>query len=285
MSKKLIPILLCCAITCAQEKTGDIAIDEIKAIVNDEKTERVITASDVTRRNFDGAEHTLQDVILETAKDMHAAQLGLSIENEDVDRYLRAMAQDKADMSKEALATTAQEHGYDTLEEFYNDLKRLYRANVVTDQEIKTMLTTSEQEIQNYYEVHPEYKEGVYYVQTANIPFSKTESPLEQEAHLNDSNKRSSADIDWQEPFDINYSEIAQNREFIKTMKIGDVHVVQTSNGFELYKLKNVIEKHLIPLEQRRKDIMKTVRDEKFARAYEQYNENILKDVRVSYCK
>ncbi len=272
-------------IKCTTDNDGDIVIDEIKAIVQDAAQTKVITASDVTRRDFDGATHNVQDLVTETAKDLRAGRLGVSIETEDVDRYLRAMANEDTDMSKEALTKMALEHGYETLDEFYDDLKRLYRANTTMDQEIKSQLAVSEQEARTYYNAHPQHKDKVYYLQTTLIPFSDHMSKEELKKTLEDPEKRASAaTIDWQAPFDITENELAQDKSFIKTMHIGDVHVVETENGFMLYKLKNLIDKHLVSFEERRKDIIKTLREEKFTQAYQKYNNQVLADASVTYC-
>lgn len=266
-------------------RDGDIVVDELKAIIQDEDQVRIVTDSDVARRAFDGGTHSLDDLIIETAKDLHGVRLGVTIENDDVDRYLRTMAHDGSDMSKESLTTMSHEHGYDTLDEFYDDLKRLYRANAAMDQEIKSQLAVSEQEAKEYHQAHPQSKDAVYYLQTASVPFSSSLDNQELKKALQNSEQRSTvAKIDWQPVFDITESEVASDKNFIKTLNIGDVHVLETDRGFVLYKLKNSVPRHTVSFEECRKDIIKTLREEKFSGAYQQYNSSVLNDVQVTRC-
>ena len=280
--KKLFYILFPLGLVAA-EKTGDFDIDEIKALVEGPMRIEVIVASDIKRRGFDGVIHDVQDLALEVIKDQHGEDSGAVITDEDVDKYLRAMSQG-ADMSKETLISMAKDFGYDTIEEFYKDLKRLYRANSTMEQEIRSYLAVSEQELKEYYDKHPEYKEGAYYLQTAQVPFrdDMTKAQLKKALkHPETSDKIGK--ISWGSPFDVKYSELAEDKNFIKKMNSGDVHVLEGSNGFTLYRLKNNIKPALIPFDEQKKPILEKLRAEKFDKAFSQYNEEIMKDADITY--
>jgi len=281
MKKLLFYLLL--PVSLFAKEDGDFTIDEIKAVVEGPMRLASVAASDIKRRGFDGVGHDVKDVVLEIVKDQHGEELGISITDEDVDKYLRAMSEG-TEVSKESLIAMAKDFGYDTVAEFYTDLKRLYRANTTMDQEIRSYLAISEQEAKAYYDKHPEYKEGVYYLQTAHIRFRDDMSKHELKRALE--HPETSTKIGktgWGVPFDVAYSELADDKQFIKKMKIGEVYALEVADGFDLYRLKNNIKPALVSFAERRKAIIDKLRAEKFDKLFGQYNDSIMKEVSVTY--
>lgn len=263
--------------------SGDFTIDEIKAVVEGVVRIEVVAASDIKRRGFDGVAHDAKGVALEIIKDQHAEELGASISDEDVDKYLRAMSEG-AEVSKESLISMAKDFGYDVIDEFYKDLKRLYRSNSIMDQEVRSFLAVSEQEAKEYWEKHPTYKEGLYYLQTAHVPFRDDMKKREHKKALEHPEKSTKiGSIAWGSPFDVGYAELAEDKQFIKKMKIDEVFAMEVSDGFDLYKLKNNIKPQLISFEEQRKSIIEKLRTEKFDKVFNQYNDDILKTAEVIY--
>ena len=279
--KKINLLVLWSCISVA--KYGDFDIDEIKAIVEGPVQTDLILASDVKCRAFDGVEHSVEDLVVETIKDQRGKELGLTIDDEDVDKYLRGMSQGM-DVSKEALTTMSENIGFENLKAFYDALKKLYRANATMDQEIRSYLAVSEQEAKAYYDEHPEYKPGVYYIQMAHIPFRDDMSKDELRQALEHPEKNPKLEqIDWGEVFDISYDELAEDKQFIKGLNVGECYVSEIPQGFDVYKLKNNRKPELIPFAERRKDIITQLREEKFGKAFERYNEEIKQLAIVTY--
>jgi hypothetical protein len=267
-----------CTAGAVVKSQGDLVIDKLEATVSNATRTDVIVASDIKRRSFDGTEHTLDDMILEAVKDQRGEDLGITIEKEDVDRYLRAMSRGE-DVSPEAIVARAKTFGYANAEEFYYDLKRLYRSNSAMEMEIRSLLSVSEQEARAYYEAHPESQEGTYFLQTAFMPVQNGSSIAQLKKSLDDSATVDA--IDWSTPFGITYSELAQERDFIRTMDIGQIHAVVTDVGLQLYRLKNHNKPRQLSFEERRKAIINTLRDSKFKEAFDRYNRDVMQDVTV----
>ncbi len=260
----------------AQE--GDFVIDEIKALVEGVTRTDVVTDSDVKRRAFDGAEHTLDDLILEYGKDQRGEHLGITIEKEDIDRYLRAMSRG-GDVSSEMLSAQAKSFGYDSMEELYEDFKRLYRSNAALETEVHGLLTVTEQEVRDYAQKNPVYKDGVFYLQTAFVPVDASENGhvsqlIEDGSYPNN--------IDWSEPFDIAYKELAEDKDFIREMQIGAVKAISTNDGLQVYKLKNNIPPAQLTFEERQKSVINALREEKFNDVLKKYNEDVLQELTVT---
>lgn len=258
---------------------GDFTIDEIKALVEGAVRTDVITVSDIKHRSFDGMEHTLDDLILECGKDQRGDHLGITLEKEDIDRYLRAMSRGE-DVSPEILTTQAKAFGYDTLEEFYEDLKRLYRANAALESEVHSLLTVTEQEARDYAQKNPVYKEGVFYLQTALVPLDSSENKDKLKHAIADGSY--TENIDWSDPFDVAYKELAQDKDFIRDMNIGEVKAIEIAEGLQVYKLKNNIKPTPLTFEERKKSIINTLRDEKFSDVLKKYNDEIMQELTVT---
>lgn len=271
-------VFIVCASSAAVKSQGDFVIDKLEATVSNASRTDVIVTSDIKHRSFDGVEHTLDDMILEAVKDQRGQELGITIEKEDVDRYLRAMSHGE-DVSQEAITARAKMFGYANAEEFYNDLKRLYRSNSAMEMEIRSLLSVSEQEARAYYEAHPEYQEGTYFLQTAFMPVKEGSSIAALKKSLNDPTTVDA--IDWSTPFGITYGELAHDRDFIRTMDTGQTHAVVTDTGLQLYRLKNHNKPRPFSFDERRKAIINTVRDSKFKDAFEHYNSDVMRDAAV----
>lgn len=256
---------------------GDFVIDEVKAVVEGPARIDAILDSDVKRRSFDGTLHTLDDLVLECAKDQRGDKLGITIDKDDVDRYLHTMAHGQ-DVSRETLAVQAKSFGYDSLDEFYEDLKRLYRANSATEAEVHTMLSTSEQEVRAYVNAHPQYQEGIFYLQTALVPYDGDYDDIKQALEDGSYN----GDIIWSEPFDVLYSQLAADKQFVRDMSIDQVKAIETNQGWQLYRLKKDVKPRQLTFDERRKDVINKLREDKFNDALEKYNSDVLQDIIVT---
>lgn len=278
-------LLVITAITIhAQEVNDKVLIDEIKAIVDGPSNTDIITLSDIERRSFDGQAHKLDDLIQECAGKQHSEVLGIPVEEDDVLRYLRAVAQSQqqeATVTPDALKATAAHAGFDSLDEFYTALKRLYGANAAMDMEMRSLTAVSEQDIAAYDEKNPLYKPATYVLQTAFVEQNESSSTDEQKAQLQ---KTAATDhsLKWSIAFDIAESDIAPEKSFIKTLKKNEIYVSDTAHGFELYRLKNNMPKQRIPAQDRKKEIITKLREEKFNKAVAQYRQDRRDEVKIT---
>jgi len=261
---------------------NSFVIDEITAVVEGPLRSVPILASDTKRRSFDGATHTDDDVILEVLKDQRAEQLGVTMEKEDIDRSLRAMAHGE-DVSPESLAMQAQSFGFDSLDEFYEALKILYRANSAMEVEVRSLLQVSEQEAREYAQQHPAYTDGIFYLQSAIVPFQDGVKHAALKRALEKQDTREVAyTLEWSEPFDIADKELAKDKDFIRHMHEGQVKAIESEQGFQVYKLKKINKPQVLTFDERRKSILNMLREEKFNTVFKKYNEDMLHDVVIT---
>jgi len=283
-------IFLCLIFTSfLARENGALVLDELKVVVDGALRTQVVTASDIVHRGFDGVSRDpnnkddVREYALEVIKYQHAEDVGISVSDEDVDKYLRSMSQG-SDVSPESLAAMARDFGFESVKEFYDILKQLYGSSGVMEQELRSLVIVSEQDAKEYWEKHSEYKEGVYYLQTAHASFRDDMSKKLQKKSLKrpESNVKIGK-IHWGVPFDVTYSELAEDKQFIKKMKIGEVKVLEVSDGFDLYRLKNHAKPDRVSFAERRKEIFEKLQAEKFDAVFKQYNDDILKTAEVTY--
>lgn len=274
-------LLAACQAAADNKIYGNIVVDKIEAIVSGPVATVPVLMSDITRQAFRGAPMSLKQLVEEILRAQHGQDAGVKAEKEDIDRYLRMMSRG-ATVSEKELEQMAKHYGYPSVDEFYLDLMRLYIANVITEQEIRSYLAVSEQEARTYYDKNPEEKDGVYYLQTALVPFDEK---IDGDAHEKQLKQPGfgGASIAWGEVFNIDYKDLADNRAFVSTMAIDDVHVQKEDDGFHLYRLKNNTPPMTVPFEQRRTAIIAKLREQKFNDAYERYSKQIMEEADVEY--
>lgn len=267
-----------------QQSLGQLEIDKIVAIIDGPSSTDVLTLSDIQRRGFDGQKHDLQTLISECAGKQHSEVLGIPVEDEDVLRYLRAVAQaqqQEPTVTAEALKATAENAGFETTAEFYDMLKRIYGANAAMNMQVSSLATVSEQEARAYDEANQLYKPATYILQTVFIPYDKSMNTEEQKAQLQEIAKTNKV-LGWSIAFDIAEPDIAPDKQFIKTLKPNDAHVSEVAQGFELYRLKHYTPQQRISFDERKKEIIAKLREEKFNKAIARYQQDRLDDVHVT---
>src|SRR3990167_7041595 len=264
----------------ATAEPGTIEFDRIEAIVEGPVGIERIASSDVKRRAFDGAEHSLDTIIDERLADQRGQEMKMEVSDEDIDRYL-SMRQGSP-ISKEYLTEMARAHGY-TLDEFYEELKRLHRSNNYMDYEVHSRMDIPDAEGQKFYEEHPVMEEAVYFIQTTFVPMDDSKSEKQQLNELRSSKARDTLNLEWTVPLDLKEGEVEADKKFILTMKKGEVYVVQDFDGFTLYRLHDVIACKPVPLEDRKSVILNELRRVKFEKVLEQIKKELRKNIAIYY--
>lgn len=258
------------SIVCDDQWPGDILVNRIEAEVDAPNGPFVITSIDVERRSFDGTQHTVDDIISEHLKAQKADKMGSAIGRDEVDRYLRA-ATGKKDFSETDVKAMAGEAF--TVDEMYDELIRLYKANMMVDPEIRAAWEVSDQDVEAYHQEHPEIIPGTLRIQTATLSIGPKKA--RQIA------KESPEEIDFGGDIEVSIEDLPSDKQFLITMRPGQVHVMQDGKKTRAYKLVSKVETQCVPLEQRRDDIAAQLRKERFAQATENARKTLYADTHV----
>lgn len=232
---------------------GDFTIDEIKAVVSGPVKDDIITLSDVERRGFTGEKNiTVDKIVQERLADQRGEKMHYAITNEDVERQIKSMSP-TGEFDRAQIEAIAKQWGF-TMDEFYDELKRLYRSVNVVSQELQSKVEVTDSEARHYYAEHPEPVEGKYLLQVLMVPES-VEDPLRY-------GNKAPKEL-WGEEIPVAFSELPEDKEFVKTMAAGEIRSYKAPTGVHLYKLIAVVEPSVVPFEKRKAEIVTALKQEK----------------------
>lgn len=231
----------------------------------------IVTKADIARRgSYDGGNYAIDDLVDEALADQYSSILKISLSNEDVDRFLK-----KNNLSQKQLTTYLDNWGYPSLEDFYEDFKKTYRAHAALNFEIDSQSAVSEEEIKKYYNQNPIYLEATYEIEMAFVPSS--EDKMKQKVELEElaAKGKIPSNISWELPLVVKESEIEKNNNFILTMPVGSIFVKEVYDGFDLFKLKRKKSKQKVSLEERRREILDILKKEKYEKVSKKVRKNL----------
>lgn len=263
---------------------GDL-VDKIEVTIYGDEGVQIITKSDLERLSIDGQERTKDDIILERLMFLDAQKMHMVQGDEAVDAYLNNI-QREHNMSKEQLEYLFANSGY-SFEEAREQLRILYAVNSIIDFKIRSRLIVPEQDVVAYYKSHPVKLQPMYQIQRAVVPMPTDEA---QQASFKKEVERwcqtglGDIAVVWDEPFWIERGDIAENKKFITTMKIGDCAVSgETAEGIELFKLVDKKEEREQSLEERYREITDILRRPKYEELLDEYKKQLRESASIVY--
>lgn len=272
MQKKAILIfLLCAAPAFARQK-----IDGIKAIIYGETETIIITESETTRPGLDGQPKTLDDLILENLVFLDAKRMGAMPDAEAMQRHWEAIKKQN-NLSEDDMRAVAAQAGY-TLPEAKMQLGRMSAINQMLELKVKSGLFVTQQEVEKYYKENPEIEQAEYDIARVVVPYSAMPSRDELRSRLMAVAKSGCDDslIQWPDPFVLMHDEIAQDKNFIYTMKVGEIsQPLELYNGFEMFKLVSKIPQRVVPLAERYDAIEHYLKAPKYKELMDKYKKEL----------
>ncbi len=255
-------------------------LDRIEAIVAVGELTDIITTIDIDRRGFDGHQYTVEDLVSEDLLDQLGAKFKVVVEDKDVTRYLQKMK-----MPEAQIKAIAQAWGYPSVQDFYTVFKKMYRATTSLNYQVQSELVFTEEVIKEYYEAHPILREAFYIVETAFVPLAQEEDRelLYEELKAYAQGKKKIPSIIWDAPAQIAKSDVPQANEFIFSMHEDEIFVKPVSGGFNLFKMNKISAECAAPLQERREEILTTLRNEKYEEAVNKVLNRLRTDAFILY--
>jgi hypothetical protein len=225
-------------------------LDEIRAIVLTYEGTELVTLSDLERPNFFGTVPTLREEIQERLLYQDALKHRIIISEDQIDRQIAAVMQQN-NLTLDELKAVCTEYGM-MYQELRDKLARSYSIATMQDHVIESRMIINRSDIEAYCEAHPEQRDAIYYLQRAIIPFASDRNAQRDALLARLVSHASSDDIAWSVVFSVGNADIADDKNFIRTMRTGDVVMAEErSDGFELYRLVDKMEAHMRTLEER----------------------------------
>ncbi len=263
---------------------GFFLIDTMKAVVYGQQRTDIITLSDIARPSIDGNKQSLEDLILAKLICQDAARYKMEPDDEAVDKHLKAVQREN-NLSLDELQSIFRSAGY-TYEEGREQFRNMTAIGTMVDFRIRSRLIVPEKDIQTYYQDHPIVQEASYQIERALVvcPDGMDQAIFMQELQKLIDTGSCKLDIDWADPFWINKSELAQDKQFLTTMEVGAIAMgTHSAAGIELFKLINSKEERLKSLEERYNEIAEILKRPKYNELFEAYKKDLFTSAAVIY--
>lgn len=264
-------------------------VDGIKALMfgycADGSLETIaITKSEITRPGLDGQPKKFEDMIFEYMVYLDARRIGWIFSEEEVDKHWEDVKRQN-NLSEEDMQRITAQSGY-TVKEAKEQLGRLTAVNQMFDFKVKSGLFVAKREVEDYNKEHPEFKQAEYLVARAVVPFSDLEPKDIMKERLDTyvQTGKGNVRLAWSEPFWVKHDQVALDKQFIYTMKPGDISMpCETYNGFELFKLVDKKAECLVPLQERYDEIASLLKRPKYEQLLDAYKKELYDRTTIIY--
>lgn len=259
-----------------QRKRDRYQIDCIIAVVPSPDGNKVITQSDKDRPAIDGTMRSEQDLIRSARLFLEAKKYGMLSTEEDVDNHLNMIKRENK-MTHDDVVKLFDSAGY-TFAEGREQLAEMTAINTLLSVKIHSRLLIPEREVRAFYEANPLYIDPQYELQHGLMAFDSAISREEQRKRIEATLRagKSVPNIEWADPFWLDFADIAEDKKFITTMKPGEVRLSQELlSGFEFFKLLNLRERRLKGFEERYNEIADTLRRPRYERLFSEFEQQL----------
>lgn len=256
-----------------------ILVDTIKVVIYGPEKTDLVTHLDLTRPGIDGSVRSQEDIVYERLMFQEAMRFNMNPDEDAVDTYLREI-QREHEMTTDDLKTVFRNAGY-TFAQGRAEFARIKAVNQVVNFRVISQLTIPRKVVEAYYLDHPEVTSARYCLQHAIARFSSKATDAEKETIKHTlislaAEDESGSKIAWTDPYWLNHDEIAEDKQFICNLTTGAISLpYQLDEGFLIFKVLEKEEEHIIPLEERYKEIEDQLRQPKFAQRLEEYKQDL----------
>ena len=274
----------CEAAGTGQADDGLFLLDTLEAVIYGQERTDLVTLSDVSRPSIDGNKQTLEDLVLAKLICQDASRYKMEPDTEAVDKHLKAVQREN-NLSLDELKSIFNASGY-TYDEGREQFKVMTSVGTMIDFRIRSRLIVPEKDIQAYYQDHPIVQEAAYQIERAQVTVTtgKDHEAFMQELQKLVDTGQSKLEIEWNDPFWINKSELAQDKQFLTTLEVGSVAMgSESAAGIELFKLINKKEEHLMSLEERYNEIAEILKRPKYNEMFEAYKKDLFTNAAIVY--
>ncbi len=255
-------------------------VNEIVAIIYHEMGTVAVLASDI-RPALDGHVQTLREVVLNKLMQLDALYHKINVTREEAEKYIENI-QKQNRLSRKAVEELFTQAGY-TYAEALEYLRGRQMIEQVVEFRVKSdkrMIVSRAQAEERYHE-NPPMIEAVY---TLAIAFISQEQLGKN--NLSDYLKIINIDSDLQfdEPFDLKESEVADDRKAITKHKDGEIVFSEAvEGGFEITRLIKKTPAKVMPFDDCYMEIVTKMRQERLKEVFESYYKLLLSQATIRF--
>jgi len=273
-------VIMSVSIKAVTQDSNLFLIDQIEVAIFVPEGTQIITKSDLDRPSLEGKPRTLEQLTTDRLMSLDAKKYNMWPDQDAIDKHLEVIKRDN-NLSDKDLRNIFTQSGYsyeDAMEEF----AIMFANSSISELKIRSRLIVPEKDVVAYYEANPEFEDSSYQLERAVVPFT-TKSEERQLAEIERNIKAGTVQkYDWSVPFWLAQDTIAEDKEFIKNMKVGEISKPhQITNGFELYRLVDKKERRKRTLEERYREITNILRQPKYVALFNDYKKSLFDNAAI----
>ncbi len=271
---RLTALALCCVTTVAQAER--IIVDQIVARINGSN----ILQSDlkIPRIINEGNTFSLDEAINDELLYQHAVTMKMLPTTTDVDRQFVAFKVNNGlhELSDEEFEMQLKDSGF-TLDTYKQQLGKLMANENVKRAEISEKIIVSSQEVESYYNEHPEYTKEAYHIATTTIAEDDytTKKATQPDASTQDL-FGTDQKLTWEDHGSIETADL--NDDYLDVQKLGIGQIMEPlhkENSYELVKLVGKQEVRLKTLAERYNHIERAIQNKRKDKIIKELEQNL----------
>lgn len=281
---KLIHFLLVAFLTVLPDEIQAelFLIDKVECVVCGPERNTPIVDTDVTlKRNLDGQVVPLQQQIQQDIVSQQIIADKMPIDPAAAEKYVETMKKQN-NLTDSDLAELFEQVGR-TFTEGLGLLNDQYYHEMFMHHKFKSQVIATDEDVQEYYEQHPQYVDGWCELQVAYIDYNEESRDNVKNSvdKIAQGEKVEGVDIEWSSPMKVQLGDLASDKKFIFDMEKSEVKAHEASGSYELYKLVDKKEPELKSLSDRRASIVDKLNRQQLEKMLENYNQEVRKFVDI----
>ncbi len=256
-------------------------LDQGIMVISGPVANTIITHSDVfDKLNLDGTPISLEHQIKMEIIRQEVIADKMPMDETAADKYL-ANIQKTNNLSLDDLEELAGQ-----CRRTFFELKQLLTLQYTYDfflyHKFRAHLVPSDQDVVDYCDEHPDIEPGHCVIQVAFVDFS-TDNKQEVTDKLQGiiAGSISDSSIEWSDPIKVNIVDIADDKLFIKDMTAGQIHLIEDKKVFELYRLVEKQDEHVVPVADRKAFVIDLLNRKMYEGLLSKYEEHMLDNVAI----
>lgn len=168
----------------------------------------------------------------------------------------------------------------------FAELKQLLTLQYTYDfflyHKFRAHLVPSDQDVEDYCNEHPEVEPGHCVIEVAFVEFT-LDSRQQVLDKINSiiAGEISDSSIEWSAPIKVNNKDIADDKLFIKDMQVGQIHCIEDKKVFELYRLADKKDEHVVPVTDRKAFVVDILNRKMYEDLLSKYEEHMMDNVAI----
>lgn len=250
-----------------------LLIDQIKCVICGPEANTPITDTAVTwKRSLDNKFVPIEQQIQKEIVSQQLVADKIPIDPTAVEKYIDTIKKQN-NFSQSDLETWFSDVGR-TLTEGLESLAEQYNNEYFMHYKFKSQLVPTDDEILVYYEENPQFVDGWYDLRATRIEYDPKDYDEAKESAERLMTTDSST-IPWTQPNRIMEEDLSSDLQFVKTMSLNEIKMLETKDAFELYQLIAYEPTKVVPLEERRTAIADALNRKKLEKMLGDYNKTI----------